>query len=126
MQARVLLVDFVADSRSAGPSIRENFTDVPSIRDSTYAREHVRVRSSDFRKLPTGNFTNGKGMTRLIVDSPPTREIDSQRRLLRGKCNYADDYARPVTMHVFPFAYLDTNPCIVVEYVVYNFHYNNN
>lgn len=43
-------------------------------------------------------------MTRLIVDSPPTREIDSQRRLLRGKCNYADDYApRPVTIARFPF-----------------------
>lgn len=113
MQARVLMVDFAADSRSAGPSIRENFTDVPSLLHADL-RTHVRVRSSGFSKV-----TRRKGMTRLIVDSLPTREIDSQRRLLRGKCNYADDYA-PVTMRVFPFACLadDTNPWFLSRFSV--------
>jgi hypothetical protein len=68
----------------------------------------VRVRTSGFSKV-----IRRKGMTRLIVDTTPTREIDSQRRLSRGKCNYADDYApRTVTMRVFPFACL-ANPHIL-------------
>lgn len=111
----VLLVDFAADSRSAGPSIRENFTDVPSL---THATLHTHVSTyayavRDFRKLPAR-------MTRLIVDSPPTREIDSQRRLLRGKCNYAVDYApRLVTMRVFPFACLaDDTPAYCCDFAI--------
>jgi len=100
------LVDFAVDSRSAKPSIRENFTDVSSIRG-----KHVRVHSSGFSKV-----IRRKGITHLIVDSPSTREIDSQRRLLRGKCNYVNYYApRPVTIPVFLFACLadDINPRIV-------------
>lgn len=68
----------------------------------------MRVRTSGFSKV-----TRRNGMTRLIVDTTPKREIDSQRRLLRGKCNYADDYApRTVTIRVFPFACL-ANPHIL-------------
>lgn len=59
-------------------------------------------------------------MTHLIVDSPPTREIDSQSRLLRGKCNYAVDYAlQPVTIRVFPFARLaDDTPAYCCDFAV--------
>jgi len=125
IQAWVLLVDFAVDSRSAGPSMRENFTDISSIHVCTYACKRVCVHSSEFSKV-----IRRKDITHLIVDSSSTREIDSQRRLLRGKCNYVNYYApRPVTIPVFLFACFadDINPriaAVILLSVYLQFAYN--
>lgn len=101
MQDAVLLVDFAADSRSAVPSIRENFTDV--LRGRTYIYIYMYIRSSGFSKVTRRKEARAHP-THLIVDSPPTREIDSRCCLLTKKCNYVLRimYAVSITMCVFP------------------------